>query len=92
MSESQREYEDTLNAQNKVISHHQADIEQLKKTISDREQEGGKVYDEIQGTRRDVDDRESEIYATSRDIDVVRKSNDQVRREIEYVQQDIFQS
>ena len=57
----------------------------LKKTIVDREQEGIKVYDEIQITRREVDDRESELYATNRDIESVRKSNESVRREIEYV-------
>jgi peptidoglycan hydrolase CwlO-like protein len=64
----------------------------LKKTVSDREQEGAKVYDEIQLARREVEDRESDVYATNRDIEAVRKSNEQSRREIEYVQQDIFQS
>lgn len=85
MNDSQRDYEDTLAAQSKVISHHQSDIESLKKTISDREQEGIKVYDEIQVARREVDDREGELYATGRDIESVKKSNEQARREIDFV-------
>lgn len=76
MSDSQREYEDTLAAQQKIISHHQADIESLRKTISDREQEGLKVYEDITITRREIEDRESEIYGTNRDIDSVKKSNE----------------
>jgi hypothetical protein len=57
----------------------------LKKTIVDREQEGVKVYDEISVTKRDIEDRDSEIYTTSRDIDTVRKTNEQLRREIEFL-------
>jgi len=50
------------------------------------------VYDEIQATKRQVEDRESEIYQTNRDIDAVRKANEQLRREIEFVNQDIHQA
>jgi saccharopine dehydrogenase-like NADP-dependent oxidoreductase len=50
------------------------------------------VLEEISISKREIDDRESEIYITNRDIENVRKSNEQLRREIEYVQQDIFQS
>jgi septal ring factor EnvC (AmiA/AmiB activator) len=57
----------------------------LKKTIVDREQEGVKVYDEIAATKREIEDRDSEIYTTSRDIDTVRKTNEQSRREIEFL-------
>jgi chromosome segregation ATPase len=92
LSDSQRDYDDTLNSQTKIISHHQADIESLRKTINDRELEGNKVLDEISVSKREIEDRESEIYVTNRDIEGVRKSNEQMRRDIEYVQQDIFQS
>ena len=74
------------------MSHHQADIESLKKTISDREQEGAKVIEEISASKREIDDRESDIYITNRDIETVRKQNEHSRKEIEYIQQDIFQS
>lgn len=92
LSDSQRDYEDTLTSQNKIVSHHQADIESLKKTISDREQEGAKVIEEISASKREIDDRESDIYITNRDIETVRKQNEHSRKEIEYIQQDIFQS
>lgn len=92
LNDSQRDYDETINSQSKIINHHQADIESLRKTISDRELEGNKVLEEISLSKREIDDRESDIYITNRDIEGVRKSNEQLRREIEYVQQDIFQS
>jgi hypothetical protein len=58
----------------------------LKKTISDREVEGSKVLEEISATKREIDERESDIYITNRDVETVRKSNEQARREIEYIQ------
>jgi len=64
----------------------------LKKNVLDREQEGIKVYDEIQVTKRDIEDRESEIYTNNRDIDQVRKHNEQIRRESELLQGDINQA
>ena len=76
LSDSQRDYEDTLTSQTKIVSHHQGDIESLKKTISDREQEGAKVIEEISISKREIDDRESDIYITNRDIESVRKSNE----------------
>lgn len=42
----------------------------------DREQEGIKVYDEIQGTKRTIEDKESEIYTLNRDLDQMRKGNE----------------
>jgi chromosome segregation ATPase len=64
----------------------------LKKTILDREQEGLKVYDDIQSTKRDVEDRDSEVYSLNRDIEQVRKSNEQLRRENEILAHDISQN
>lgn len=58
----------------------------MKKTISDREVEGSKVLEEISATKREIDERESDIYITNRDVETVRKSNEQARREIEYIQ------
>lgn len=92
ISDAQRDYEDTLNSQNKAISHEQASIESLKKTISDREHEGSKILDEIASSKREIEERETEIYITNRDVEAVRKANENLRREIEFVQQDIFQS
>ena len=86
LQDSQRDHEEALNQQTKIIHHHQGEIETLKKNILDREQEGIKVYDEIQATKRDTEDRESEIYTHNRDIDQVRKANEQARREIEFLQ------
>lgn len=51
----------------------------------DREEEGVKIYDDIQSTKKQVEERESEIYTTNKDIDEVRKDNDQLRREIEFI-------
>ena len=55
----------------------------MKKTISDREQEGAKVIEEISASKREIDDRESDIYITNRDIETVRKQNEHSRKEIE---------
>ena len=85
LNDSQRDYDETINSQSKIINHHQADIESLRKTISDRELEGNKVLEEISISKREIEDRESDIYITNRDIEGVRKSNEQLRREIEYV-------
>ena len=92
LQDSQRDYEDSLTQQTKIIHHHQGEIETLKKNVLDREQEGIKVYDEIQVTKRDIEDRESEIYTNNRDIDQVRKHNEQIRRESELLQGDINQA
>ncbi len=91
LDDSQREQEDYLSSQQKVITHHQGEIETLRKTILDREQEGVKIYDEITATKRQVEDRDSEIYQANRDIEAVRKANEQLRREVEFVNQDIHQ-
>ena len=75
-----------------MITHHQGEIETLRKTILDREHEGVKIYDEISGTKRQVEDIDSEIYQANRDIEAVRKANEQLRREVEFINQDIYQA
>lgn len=91
IQDSQRDYEDSVSQQQKIISHHQSEIDGLKRNVLDREQEGLKVYDDIQATKRDIEDRDSEIYTLNRDIDAVRKSNEQLRRENELLSHDISQ-
>lgn len=85
ISDSKREYEDTLSGQQRVIIHHQGEVSSLKNTIQDRDDEGSKVYDEITFTKKQIEDKESEIFTLSREIDYVRKGNEDLRRDIDYV-------
>ena len=53
----QREHEDRLRDQGKVIGHLQGDLESLKKNIHDRGDEGVQIYDQIQIVKRTIDER-----------------------------------
>lgn len=43
LTDSQKEHEERLNNQAKTINHHQADIENLKKNIAEKQHEGIRV-------------------------------------------------
>jgi hypothetical protein len=62
IEESRRQNEDYLAAQANAINHHNAEIDNLRSTIQEKEREGVKVYDEISATKKQVEDRESEIF------------------------------
>ena len=47
IEDGQRDHEERLSQQSKLITHHQQDIENLKRGEHERQQEGLKVYDEI---------------------------------------------
>lgn len=74
--EAQTAHEDVLTTHAKTISHLQGDIESLKKNVHDRQQEGIKVYDEIQIVKRNVEDRIAEIFNNQRELEGMRQYND----------------
>lgn len=90
LNESQKEHEERLSGQNKTVTHLQSDIENLKKNITDKQQEGIKVYDDIQKLKSEIAGKDTDIYQTSKDNETTKAYNDQLRREVDFLQQDIF--
>jgi chromosome segregation ATPase len=79
----QRDHEDRLRDQGKVINNLSGDLEQVKRAIQDNQAEGIQVFDQIQAVKRTIDDRNQEIAHTSAELDKVRIYNDGARRDIE---------
>lgn len=79
----QRDHEDRLKDQSKVIGNLQGDLDSVKKAIHDRGDEGIHVYEQIQNVKRQVDEKCTEIMHANADLENVRCHNDQLRREIE---------
>ena len=77
---------------NKNINHLQGDLEGLKKNIHQKQQEGIQIYDDIQEVKSQIDEKIGEIYETSKELEDVKTSNDQLKREIEFLKEDIFQA
>ena len=92
LKDSQTENEDRLSGQAKAITHLNGDIDQLKKGVHERQQEGIRVYDEIQTVKRSVEEKVGEIFHHQRDLEGLRAHNDQLRRETDFVQSDIHQN
>jgi chromosome segregation ATPase len=85
----QRDHEDRIREQNKVINNLGGDLEQVKRSIQDNQAEGIQVFDQIQAVKRTIDDRNQEIAHTSADLEKVRLYNDSARRDIEQLHSDI---
>ena len=79
----QRDHEDRIRDQSKVIGNLQGDLDSVKKAIHDRGDEGIHVYEQIQAVKRQIDEKCTDIVHTSTDLEGVRSHNEQLRREIE---------
>lgn len=90
MDHTQKDYEDKLNGQTKAINHHNEEIEALKKNVHDKQTENVHLQDQIGNCKVDVEARCVEIYSTSKDLENTRAHNDQIKREIDLVQRDIY--
>lgn len=53
----QRDHEDRIRDQNKVINNLSGDLDQVKRGIQDNQAEGIQVFDQIQTVKRTIDDR-----------------------------------
>ena len=78
-------HEDTLATQTKTISMCQGDIEALKRTNHDKQQEGSQLIQDIDITVQHIEKKEGEQFQTKRELEVTRDKNEQLKREIEIV-------
>jgi chromosome segregation ATPase len=65
----QRDHEDRVRDQQKTIQILQGDLDQTKKQIKDRQDEGISIHDQIQQVKRTIEDRNIDISRTSSDLE-----------------------
>lgn len=85
----QRDHEERVRDQQKTVSILQSDLDQTKRQIKDRQDEGINIHDQTQQVKRQIDDRNVEIARTSSDLDQTRNHNEVLRRDIDNLHAEI---
>ena len=92
LKRSQSDYEDRVALQDKQIEQLQSEVDTLKQNTEEKQVEGMSVEDNIQSVKQGIEEKVAESYALARKVEETKQANNAVRRDIEYVQADIYQA
>lgn len=80
-----------MSQQAKNIQNHQAEGENIKRMVAEKQHENIRVMDDIANTKAQADQKESELYQLRRDQENLRGYNEQLKKEVDYLQhQEIY--